>query len=143
MRGSPDNRDKAYEIARGRVFHADMPRRFGPILAAPGALRENPRGKSGYNLIGTRPGLRNGGQFGYRQYNSYYLYKLTSVCPFSINKVLLHPVCSFVLVSVWVVVCPSCGSLCLLHPGLLICFAFCCVGLLPIRSCSLLDDVWT
>ena len=51
MRGSPENRDKTYEIARGPIFHAEVPRRFGPILAAPGALRDNSRAESGYNPI--------------------------------------------------------------------------------------------
>ncbi len=51
-------------------------------------------------------------------------YRLIHPAPFSINKVLLHPVCFFVLVFVWFVVCLSCGSLCLLRPALLI---DCCI----------------
>ena len=36
--------------------------------------------------------------------------------PSYINIVLLHPVCCFVIISVWFVVCPSCVSMCSLHP---------------------------
>ena len=81
MRGSPEYRDKTCEIARGPFFHAEVSRRFGPILAAPGALRENPRGKCSYNHVAPRPALRNGSQLCYQQHKGLFIYKLVWLCP--------------------------------------------------------------
>ncbi len=74
MRRSPGNRDKTCEIAHGPFFYAEVPRRFGPILATPGALSEPPRGKSNYNLIGPRPGARIGSQLCYQQHKGLFIY---------------------------------------------------------------------
>ena len=108
MGGPPKNRDETCEIARGPFFHAEVSRSIGPVLAAPGALREDYRGKSSYNLIANRPGPRNGSQLCYRQHKGLFIYILTSPAPSYIKIVWLHPVCFFVKVFVLFVVCTPC-----------------------------------
>ena len=75
MGGPPENHDTTCEIACGPFFRAGMPRRCGPILAAPGALRENPRGKCSYNPVGPRPFPRNGSQLCHQQHKGLFIYK--------------------------------------------------------------------